>query len=191
MSNSLWPQALQTTRLLCPWDFPGKNTGVGCHFLLQGSSKPRDGTQVSCFTDQLFTTETPVKNPTAMWETWVWSLGWEDPLEKGKATHSCILVWKIPWIMQSMGSQRVGHDWATFSSHLGSPWFLLLEHYWCIKITYKTNLQPQALVSAKIPCSIMTYWMYLFLCWAFYVIATDINLTINLVTFFSFYRWRN
>ena len=36
MSNSLWPQALQTTRLLCPWDFPGKNTGVGCHFLLQG-----------------------------------------------------------------------------------------------------------------------------------------------------------
>ena len=38
-----------------------------------------------------------VKNPPAMWETWVWSLGWEGPLEKGKATHSSILAWRIPW----------------------------------------------------------------------------------------------
>ena len=37
------------------------------------------------------------KNLPAMWETWVQSLGWEDPLEKGKATHSCILAWRIPW----------------------------------------------------------------------------------------------
>ena len=37
MSNSLWPHRLQPTRLLCPWDFPGKNTGVGCHFLLPGT----------------------------------------------------------------------------------------------------------------------------------------------------------
>ena len=37
-----------------------------------------------------------VKNPPAMWETWVWSLGWEDTLEKGKATHSSILAWRIP-----------------------------------------------------------------------------------------------
>ena len=37
-----------------------------------------------------------VKNSPAMWEIWVWSLGWEDPLEKGKATHSSILAWKIP-----------------------------------------------------------------------------------------------
>ena len=37
-----------------------------------------------------------VKNPPAMWEIWVWSLGWEDPLEKGKATHSSILAWRIP-----------------------------------------------------------------------------------------------
>ena len=35
-SNSLWPHGLQPTRLLCPWDFPGKNTGISCHFLLQG-----------------------------------------------------------------------------------------------------------------------------------------------------------
>ena len=51
-----------------------------------------------------------VKNLPAMPETWVLSLGWEDPLEKGKATHSSILVWRIPWTVQSMGSQRVGHD---------------------------------------------------------------------------------
>ena len=40
-----------------------------------------------------------LKNPSAMLETWVRSLGWEDPLEKGKATHSSILAWKIPWTM--------------------------------------------------------------------------------------------
>ena len=38
-----------------------------------------------------------VKNPPAMWETWVQSLGWEDPLEKGKATQTSILAWRIPW----------------------------------------------------------------------------------------------
>ena len=38
-----------------------------------------------------------VENLLAMWETWVRSLGWEDPLEKGKATHSNILAWRIPW----------------------------------------------------------------------------------------------
>ena len=48
-----------------------------------------------------------VKNPPAMPETWVRSLGWEDPLEEGKFTHSSILAWRIPWIVQSMGLQRV------------------------------------------------------------------------------------
>ena len=51
-----------------------------------------------------------VKNLPAMQETWVRSLGWEDPLKKGKATHSSILAWRIPWTMQPMGSQRVRHD---------------------------------------------------------------------------------
>ena len=57
-----------------------------------------------------------VDNPSAMQETWVWSLGGEDPLEKGKATHYSILAWRIPWTVYSMGSQRVGHDWTTFTS---------------------------------------------------------------------------
>ena len=51
-----------------------------------------------------------VKNPPAMRETWVRSLGWEDTLEKRKATHSNILAWRIPWTVWSMGLQRVGHD---------------------------------------------------------------------------------
>ena len=44
-----------------------------------------------------------VKNPPAMQETWVQSLGWEDPLEKGKATHSSILAWRILWTVKSKG----------------------------------------------------------------------------------------
>ena len=56
-----------------------------------------------------------VKNLPAMCETWVRSLGREDPLEKEMATHSNTLAWKIPWTeepgrLQSMGSQRVGHN---------------------------------------------------------------------------------
>ena len=52
----------------------------------------------------------PVKNLPAMWETWVRAMVWEDPLEKGKATHSSILAWRIPWTVYSMGSQRAGHN---------------------------------------------------------------------------------
>ena len=60
-----------------------------------------------------------VKNLPAVRMTWIRSLGWEDPLEKGMATHSSILAWRIPWTeepgrLQSMGLQRVRHDWATF-----------------------------------------------------------------------------
>ena len=56
-----------------------------------------------------------VMNPPTMRETWVRFLGWEDPLEKGKTTHSSILAWRISWTekhgrLQSMGSQRVRHD---------------------------------------------------------------------------------
>ena len=59
-----------------------------------------------------------VKNPPAVQETWVRSLGCDDPLEKEMATHSSILAQRVPWTekpggLQSMGSQRVGHDRAT------------------------------------------------------------------------------
>ena len=56
-----------------------------------------------------------VKHLTTIKETWVQSLGWEDPLEKEMATHSSILAWKTSWTkepggLQSMGPERVGHD---------------------------------------------------------------------------------
>ena len=56
-----------------------------------------------------------VKDLPIMQETWVRSLGWEDPLEKGKATHSYPVAWKIPWReepgrLQSRALERVGHD---------------------------------------------------------------------------------
>ena len=59
-----------------------------------------------------------VKHLLAMWETWVWSLGWEDLLDEGMATHSSVLAWRIPGReepgrLQSTGLQRVGHNWVT------------------------------------------------------------------------------
>ena len=61
-----------------------------------------------------------VKKPPAMRETWVQFLCWEDPLEKLKATHSSILAWRIPWTVQSMGSQ----SWTQLSNFH----FTLLQH---------------------------------------------------------------
>ena len=65
-----------------------------------------------------------------MQETQVWSLGWEDPLEKGMATHSSILVWRIPWTeepggLQSMELQRAGHNWAANA-------FTFFFHFLCV-----------------------------------------------------------
>ena len=48
-----------------------------------------------------------VENPPAMWETWIRSLGWEDPLEKGKVTSFSILAWRILWTIQSMGHKEL------------------------------------------------------------------------------------
>ena len=73
----------------------GRSTGEGIGYPLQHS--------------WAFLVAQLVKNLPAMWETWVGSLGWEDSLEKEKATHSGILAWRIPWT-KSIGSQRVGHN---------------------------------------------------------------------------------
>ena len=89
-----------------------------------------------------------VMNPPAMRETWVWSLGWEDPLEKGKATHSSILVWRIPWTVWPMGSQRVELNWETFTFT-----FHLFIYIYNISCFYKVMF------------SVYRYWWYfLFSC---------------------------
>ena len=84
--------------------------------LMPGSGRsPREGIGYSLQDSRASLVAQLVKNLPAMWETWVQSLGQEDPLEKGMGTHSSILAWRIPWTeelggLQSMGSQRVGHD---------------------------------------------------------------------------------
>ena len=106
LSNFSFPDSSAGKGSTCnagdPSLFPGlgSSMGEGIDYALQCSW--------ASFVAQL------VKNLPTMWDSWIWSLGWEDPLGKGKATHSSILAWRIPW--QSMGSQRVRHDWATFTS---------------------------------------------------------------------------
>ena len=86
-----------------------------------------------------------VKNLPVMQETQVRSLGWEDLLETGMATHSSILSWRTPWTeetgeLQSMGLQRVGHIWATFtfalshSKHSVKSWWGECSQYFIISI---------------------------------------------------------
>ena len=69
-----------------------------------------------------------VKNLPAMWETWLQSLGWEDPVEKGMATNSSILAWRIPWTeepsrLQSLGSQRVRTQLSNFHYTMSIVYF--------------------------------------------------------------------
>ena len=146
VSDFLRPYGLQTTSLFCPWDSPGKNTGVGCRAILQGifptqgsnphllcllhwqagslplvpPGKPKVfmSTKLSCFIGLIWASlvAQTVKNPPAMQDTSVQSLGWEDPLEEGMATHSSILAWRIPvdrgtWqATYSPWGRRVGHN---------------------------------------------------------------------------------
>ena len=93
------------------WGFPDSSVGkesacnAGDPGLIPGSGRsPGEGIVYPLQYSWASLVAQLVKNPPAMWETWVRSLGWEDPLEKGKATHSNILAWRIPWTILSMGS---------------------------------------------------------------------------------------
>src|SRR5574341_832378 len=104
--------------MLC---FPGSSVGkeyacnVGDPGLIPGSGRSAgEGIGYPLQYSWTFLVAQLVKNLPAVWETWVQSLGWKDTLEKGKATHSSILAYRIPWTVQSMGSQKVGHDWETY-----------------------------------------------------------------------------
>ena len=124
------PHRRQPIRLLCPWDSPGKNTGVGCHFLLQCMKVKRESEVAqSCLTlSNPMDCSLPGSSIHGIFQAGVngvesfcfsnisssWGIMGKS-LEKEMATHSSILAWRIPmdrgtW---SMGSQRVGHDWAT------------------------------------------------------------------------------
>ena len=89
--SSLQPHGLQPIRLLCPWNYPGKNTGLGCHSPLRGSSLPRDRTRVSCIAGRFFT----------IWATRKASFPWCCPNPK-------------PWSSRPAG-------WMAVSGWLSSP----------------------------------------------------------------------
>ena len=123
------PHGLQPARLLCPWNSPGKNTGVGSHSFSKGFSWPSDQPSSSALQADSLTSGHPLsylgfpggsdgKVSVHNAADPVQSLGQEDPLEKEMATHSSILAWRSPWTeeprrLQSTGSQRVAHDWPT------------------------------------------------------------------------------
>ena len=87
------PHRRQHTRLLHPWDSPGKNAGVGCHFLLPPSTSPNPVLSPD-FIETGFPGDSLVKNLPARQEIRVRSLRWKDPLEEEMATHSSILARK-------------------------------------------------------------------------------------------------
>ena len=91
-----------------------------------------------------------LKNLPAMWETWVGPLGWENPLEKGIATHSSILAWTIPWTeepsgLQSIGSQRVRRNYMIniFSFHNCFYYIKYFKMFFFTKIFIECLLIPQ------------------------------------------------
>ena len=97
-----------------------------------------------------------VKNLPAMQETWVWSLGQEYALEKGKATYFTILAWRISRTeeldrLQSMGSQRVGHDWAA-NTTTTSTWVFWGFITYIISSAYKHKNHNQYLFICKFDC---------------------------------------
>ena len=93
MSNSLQPHGLWSARLLQPWDPPGKNTGAGCHFLLQGSYQPRDGTHVSCIS-------CTGRQILYHWATWEVTLPWPQfnpvSLSLSVPLSSTLIIVRLP-----------------------------------------------------------------------------------------------
>ena len=129
VSNSLQPYGLKPTRLLCPRDFPGKNTGVGCHFLLQRIFLTRGLNPCLLHFRRILLLLSHRGSPwsfpyMSLWEhtahppqslalCWIIGKYSASPLEKEMATRSSTLAWKIPWTekpgrLQSMESLRVG-----------------------------------------------------------------------------------
>ena len=121
----------------------GKNTS----FFLKGAKKNKTNLIQRLCTQRLgFPSGSEVNNTASvkkMQETQVWSLGWEDPLEEGMATHSSVLAWRIPRTeelggLQSMGLQRVRHDWVTNTSTFQqwNTYIYTMKRHFLISVNY-------------------------------------------------------
>ena len=126
LSDILWHETIIYQQILGYWSFPGNSAGkesasnAGYPGLIPGLGRsPGKGIEYPLQYSWASLVAQLEKNPSAMPETWVRSLGWEDPLEKETATHSNILTWRIPWTVESMGSQ----SW-TRLSNFHSRWVI-------------------------------------------------------------------
>ena len=114
-----------------------------------------------------------VKNLPAMQDTWVWSLCEEDPLEKGMATYSSIVAWRIPqaeepgWL-QAMGSQRVGHGWVTDTFTSLSHTYIDRKNSYTL-LPFKENQQCDACFSSKFSIYFFqcNWYLFIFSCLSF------------------------
>ena len=98
LPNSLRPHEQQPARLLCPWDSPGKNTGVGCHAFLQGIFQTMDQTRVSCIAGRFFTVYfSSVHKP--LWDSFFFSQYFYEICfydHKGTMIFTLNLLWDLP-----------------------------------------------------------------------------------------------
>ena len=119
---------LKPSRLLCSWNFPGTNTGVGCHFLFQGIFPTQGWNPVSCVSchgqvDSFpggYHLRSPNKRKCILTAQMVQNpdMGWEDSLEEGVATHSSILAWRIAMERGAWQAivHRVTNSWTRLSN---------------------------------------------------------------------------
>ena len=110
-----------------------------------------------------------VKSLPATQETWVLSLGWEDPLKKKMATHSSTLAWKVPWTeepgrLQSIGLQRVGPQLSNFTFFFSFYTRNVLDDYiYCISTVEIVSKQKSAVILIFVPLYLMCLFFCLFL----------------------------
>ena len=123
-----WPKIL-----LCSAPFPS-NSWQPVIFLLSSEFCPFQNVIWTFLVAQM------VKNPPAIWETWVQSLSWEVPLEEGMATHSSILAWRIPMdkgAFMTIGSWKVRHNWAT-KHRMSYGWtYIVCNLFWLVSFTWE------------------------------------------------------
>ena len=158
MSDSVRPHRLQPTRLPRPWDSPGKNTGVCCHFLLQWM-KVKSEREVAQLCPTLI-------DP---------NLGWEDALEKGTANHSRILAWRIPWGRKEWLSDFHFHFlfmYICISSHIFYCCYKPLPLCWAFTVLWSFPF----FLNFNFLNLLLFFYVYFFVCFSYCSFPLAINL---------------
>ena len=162
-----------------PWKNPKRGcqavSGIGVSLSLSASHQRALG----------FPGSAGVKEPTCrrQWETRVWSLGQEDPLEEGMATHSSILAWRIPrteepGMLQSMGLQRVRHDWSDLARSMHTKnfrlWGAFLVDCGAVSITRTFTLGTEEILKRTYPNAV-------------FLVSVTVHTVVTIFSTFSFF----